>query len=77
MRPGSSCPPEPGAADDGESRTVHLKKLSQGRQVCVTRSTGHIGLVTVRGFSSEDSPSTYMTLDLPVRHNAVGSGSGN
>lgn len=34
-----------------------------------------MGLVTVEGLSGEDSPSTYMTLDLTVWRNAAGSGS--
>ncbi|WP_406385823.1 protein kinase domain-containing protein [Streptomyces sp. NBC_01618] len=38
---------------------------------------GYIGIVTVRGFPSEDSPSTYMPLDLTVWRNAVSSGSGS
>ncbi|MFD7325250.1 serine/threonine-protein kinase [Streptomyces sp. NPDC059875] len=58
-------------ADTRYTQNVYLEKLSKGRQVCVTTGTGHIGLVTVRGFSAEDSPSDYMTLDLTVWRNAV------
>ncbi|MGW3626386.1 serine/threonine-protein kinase [Streptomyces sp. NPDC000880] len=64
-------------ADTRFTRTVYLNKLSKGRQVCVTTGTGHMGLVTVQGFSAEDSPSTYMTLDLTVWRNAVVSDSGS
>ncbi|TXS33322.1 hypothetical protein EAO71_02975 [Streptomyces sp. ms191] len=53
------------------TRNVYVNKLSKGRQVCVTTGSGHVGLVTVQGFSSEDSPSTYMTLDLTVWRNAA------
>ncbi|MFI5746586.1 serine/threonine-protein kinase [Streptomyces sp. NPDC051644] len=64
-------------ADTRFTETIYVNKLSKGRQVCVITGTGHMGLVTVQGFSSEDSPSTYMTLDLTVWRNAVSSGSGN
>nr|WP_107047209.1 serine/threonine-protein kinase [Streptomyces sp. NRRL F-2664] len=55
---------------------VYVNKLGTGRQVCVTTGTGHLGLVTVRGISPEDSPSTYLTLDVTVwRNGAAGSAS--
>lgn len=60
-------------ADTRYTENVDVKMLSPGRQVCVTTGTGHMGLVTVRGFSAEDSPSKYMTLDLTVWRNAVAS----
>ncbi|MEV8210919.1 serine/threonine protein kinase, partial [Streptomyces sp. NPDC079189] len=58
------------------TKNIYVNKLSKGRQICVTTGTGHMGLVTVQGFSAEDSPSTYMTLDVTVWRNAVASGSG-
>ncbi|MET9375183.1 serine/threonine-protein kinase [Streptomyces sp. NPDC002992] len=69
-------PGQPGSlaacrADTRFTQNVYVNKLSKGRQVCVTTGTGHIGLVTVQGFSAEDSPSTYMTLDLTVWRNAA------
>ncbi|MFB7369757.1 serine/threonine-protein kinase [Streptomyces sp. NPDC056222] len=60
-------------ADTRFTENVDVKLLSPGRQVCVTTGTGHMGLVTVRGFSAEESPSKYMTLDLTVWRNAVAS----
>lgn len=63
-------------ADTRFTETVYVNKLSKGRQVCVTTGTGHLGVVTVQGFSAEDSPSTYMTLDLTVWRNAAATGSG-
>lgn len=59
------------------TETVELSALSKGRQICVTTGTGHMGLVTVQGLPSEDSPSEYMTLDLTVWRNAAGSASGS
>ncbi|WP_395358835.1 serine/threonine-protein kinase [Streptomyces sp. YH02] len=53
------------------TKEVYVNKLSQGRQLCVTTGTGHMGLVTVKGVSPEDSPSTYMTLDVTVWRNAA------
>ncbi|MDF6044073.1 serine/threonine protein kinase [Streptomyces sp. JH14] len=55
---------------------IYVNTLSKGRQICVITGTGHMGLVTVQGFSDQDSPSTYMTLDLTVWRNAVTSRSG-
>ncbi|CAM5291596.1 serine/threonine-protein kinase [Streptomyces atroolivaceus] len=59
-------------ADTRFAENIATEKLSKGRQVCVFTGTGHIGLVTVQGFSAEDSPSKYMTLDLTVWRNAAG-----
>ncbi|MFJ5073372.1 serine/threonine-protein kinase [Streptomyces sp. NPDC088553] len=53
------------------TKEVYVNKLSQGRQLCVTTGTGHMGLVTVKGISPEGSPSTYMTLDVTVWRNAA------
>ncbi|AXE78124.1 serine/threonine-protein kinase [Streptomyces atratus] len=64
-------------ADTRFTESIYVSKLSKGRQICVVTGTGHMGLVTIQGFSPEDSPSTYMTLDLTVWRNAVNSGSGN
>ncbi len=56
------------------AKNIYLTKLSKGRQICVTTGTGHLALVTVQGFSPENSPSKYMTLDVTVWRNAVRSG---
>ncbi|MEF9881146.1 serine/threonine-protein kinase [Streptomyces sp. P9-A4] len=53
------------------TQNVYVNKLSQGRQLCVTTGTGHMGLVTVKGISPEESPSTYLTLDVTVWRNAA------
>lgn len=53
------------------TQEVYVNKLATGRQVCVTTGSGHLGLVTVRGISPEDSPSTYLTLDVTVWRNAA------
>ncbi|WP_326769724.1 protein kinase [Streptomyces sp. NBC_01591] len=58
------------------TETIELNTISQGRQICVTTGTGHMGLVTIQGLSAEESPSEYLTLDLTVWRNAAGSGSG-
>ncbi|MGW0550053.1 serine/threonine-protein kinase [Streptomyces altiplanensis] len=58
-------------ADTRYTETIYVDKLSKGRQVCVTTGTGHMGLVTVQGFSAEESPSDYMSLDLTVWRNAA------
>ncbi|RSS84600.1 serine/threonine protein kinase [Streptomyces sp. WAC05292] len=53
------------------TQNVKINQLGSGRQVCVTTGTGHLGLVTVRGISPEDSPSKYLTLDVTVWRNAA------
>ncbi|MET9728213.1 serine/threonine protein kinase, partial [Streptomyces zaomyceticus] len=53
------------------TQEVYVNKLTTGRQVCVTTGSGHLGLVTVKGISPEDSPSTYLTIDLTVWRNAA------
>ncbi|WP_327411987.1 serine/threonine-protein kinase [Streptomyces sp. NBC_01233] len=59
------------------AKNIYLNKISKGRQICVTTGTGHMGLVTVQGFSPEGSPSKYLTLDVTVWRNAIGSRSGS
>ncbi|MFG2998693.1 serine/threonine-protein kinase [Streptomyces sp. NPDC048340] len=58
------------------TQNVYVNKLSKGRQVCVITGTGHLGLLTVQGFSPEDSPSKYITLDVTVWRNAIRPASG-
>jgi hypothetical protein len=75
LDPGQEGTLEACRAETRFTENIAVNKLSQGRQVCVTTGTGHLGLVTVKAFSSEDSPSTYMTLDLTVWRNAAPSSS--
>ncbi|MFF3395919.1 serine/threonine-protein kinase [Streptomyces sp. NPDC002669] len=77
LDPGQEGSLETCRAETRFTETVYLEKISTGRQLCVTTGTGHLGLVTVKGLSGEDSPSTYMTLDLKVWRNAAVSGSGS
>ncbi|MFI8823695.1 serine/threonine-protein kinase [Streptomyces sp. NPDC053431] len=77
LDPGQEGSLETCLAETRFTREVYVNKLSKGRQVCVTTGTGHMGLVTVKGFSPEGSPSTYMTLDVTVWRNAVPSDSGS
>ncbi|MFI8519921.1 protein kinase [Streptomyces sp. NPDC085481] len=71
LDPGQEGSLEVCRADTRFTQDVYVNKLSPGRQVCVTTGTGHLGLVTVKGFSPEGSPSTYMTLDLTVWRNGA------
>ncbi|MFJ1639339.1 serine/threonine-protein kinase [Streptomyces sp. NPDC088256] len=76
LDPGQEGSLEACRADTRFTETIYLNTVSKGRQICVTTGTGHMGLVTIQGLSGEESPSTYMTLDLTVWRNAAGSGSG-
>ncbi|MGW8763421.1 serine/threonine-protein kinase [Streptomyces sp. NPDC055815] len=71
LDPGQTGSLEACRAETRFTQNIYVNKLSPGRQVCVTTGTGHLGLVTVKAFSPEDSPSTYMTLDLTVWRNAA------
>ncbi|WP_406450520.1 protein kinase [Streptomyces sp. NBC_00876] len=69
-------PGQEGSLDICRSETrftseIYVDKLSKGRQVCVTTGTGHLVLLTYQGHSPEDSPSTYMTIDVTVWRNAT------
>ncbi|MFE7601694.1 serine/threonine-protein kinase [Streptomyces sp. NPDC057494] len=75
LDPGQEGSLEACRAETRFTTNIYVNKLSPGRQVCVTTGTGHLGLVTVKAFSPEDSPSTYMTLDLTVWRNAAPSAS--
>ncbi|MFI1655801.1 serine/threonine-protein kinase [Streptomyces sp. NPDC020472] len=75
LDPGQEGSLEACRAETRFTQNIYVNKLSPGRQVCVTTGTGHLGLLTVKAFSPEDSPSTYMTLDLTVWRNAAPSAS--
>ncbi|MEV7401038.1 protein kinase [Streptomyces sp. NPDC091267] len=59
-------------ADTRFTQNIYVDKLSKGRQICITTGTGHMALLTYQGHSPEDSPSTYMTVDVTVWRNAAG-----
>lgn len=71
LDPGQQGSLEACRAETRFTETIYVDKLSKGRQVCVTTGTGHMGLVTIQGFSPEESPSDYMSLDLTVWRHAV------
>ncbi|MFJ6513959.1 serine/threonine-protein kinase [Streptomyces sp. NPDC091406] len=52
------------------TETIALEQLTTGSQICVLSKAGHIAVVTYRGKSGPDDPSTYITLDLTVWRNA-------
>ncbi len=57
--------------DTRYTKKIYLDKISKGRQVCINTGNGHMGLITIQGFSPEDSTSKYLTLDLTVWRNAA------
>ncbi|MFD3442809.1 serine/threonine-protein kinase [Streptomyces sp. NPDC058685] len=77
LDPGQQGSLETCRKDTRFTKNVYVDKLSKGRQVCITTGTGHLGLLTVKGFSAEDSPSKYLTLDLTVWRNAASGSSGS
>ncbi|MFD7898701.1 serine/threonine-protein kinase [Streptomyces sp. NPDC059743] len=65
-----------GSLDTCRSETRYTNEISgesavKGSQICVVTASGHIGLVTVKGYSPDNSDSTYATVDLTVWRNAV------
>ncbi|MET9671167.1 serine/threonine-protein kinase [Streptomyces sp. NPDC006475] len=71
LDPGQQGSLETCRKDTRFTKNVYVNRLSKGRQICITTGTGHLGLLTVQGFSAEDSPSKYLTLDLTVWRNAA------
>ncbi|WP_098898996.1 serine/threonine-protein kinase [Streptomyces sp. st77] len=49
---------------------IELEQLTSGSQICVLSKAGHIAVVTYRGKSGPDDPSTYITIDLTIWRNA-------
>ena len=67
---------EPGSlagcrADTRYATRIETDKLSKGSRICVKTGSGHYGLVTVRGFSSKDEPSQFISVDLTVWRNVT------
>ncbi|MYW99628.1 MULTISPECIES: serine/threonine-protein kinase [unclassified Streptomyces] len=52
------------------TETIALEQLTSGSQICVLSKAGHIAVVTYRGKSGPDDPSTYITIDLTIWRNA-------
>ncbi|WP_277441388.1 serine/threonine-protein kinase [Streptomyces sp. SPB162] len=50
--------------------SIKKETLTRGSKICVTTRSGHIGLVTIRGFGSEGTKSEYVTVDLTLWRNA-------
>jgi serine/threonine protein kinase len=49
---------------------ITLEQIGAGSQICVRSNAGHIGLITLRGKSGANEPSTYLTLDVTTWRNA-------
>ncbi|WP_327710969.1 protein kinase [Streptomyces sp. NBC_00464] len=52
--------------------SIYVNQLGKDRQVCITTGSGHMALLTYQGHSPDDSPSTYITVDVTVWPNAKG-----
>ncbi|MFD7443352.1 serine/threonine-protein kinase [Streptomyces sp. NPDC059909] len=50
---------------------ISREKISAGAQLCLLTSSGNVGLLTVKGFSPESDPSSYIKLDLTVWRKAL------
>ncbi|MGW7294689.1 serine/threonine-protein kinase [Streptomyces xiamenensis] len=51
--------------------TIPAESAPPGSEICVTTGTGDIALVTVREYSTPDSPSQYVTVDLTIWRGAA------
>ncbi|MFE4633946.1 protein kinase [Streptomyces sp. NPDC056773] len=49
---------------------INFDQLTNGSQVCLLSSAGHIAVATFRGKSAAKEPSRYMTVDLTIWRNA-------
>ncbi|MFI2780867.1 serine/threonine-protein kinase [Streptomyces sp. ALB3] len=52
------------------TKEIRLDQLSDGSRFCVLSDAGHIAVVTYRGRSGSNDPSTYVDLDLTIWRNA-------
>ncbi|MFC8230342.1 serine/threonine protein kinase [Streptomyces sp. NPDC057287] len=52
------------------TETIRLDQLSNGSEICVLSSAGHIAVATYRGKSGENDPGSYVTIDLQIWRNA-------
>ena len=53
------------------AESVGTAQISPGSRICVTTDSGHIALVTVKGFAPESDPSDFVTVDVTVWRNAI------
>jgi hypothetical protein len=58
-------------SDTRYTRTIDMGLLSKGSQICVLTDSGHVGLVTYQGKSSENDASRFITVDVTVWRNAM------
>ncbi|MEU1620928.1 serine/threonine-protein kinase [Streptomyces sp. NPDC005722] len=58
------------------SQEISRENAVRGSRICVVTASGHIALVTVRGYSPEDADRYYATVDLTVWQNAEAPGQG-
>ncbi|WP_189882274.1 serine/threonine-protein kinase [Streptomyces xantholiticus] len=57
--------------DTRYTTTIEMGLLSKGSQICVLTDSGHVGLVTYQGKSSENDASRFITVDVTVWRNAM------
>ncbi|MEW2631425.1 serine/threonine-protein kinase [Streptomyces sp. NPDC048389] len=58
-------------SDTRYTRTIDMGLLSKGSQICVLTDSGHVGLVTYQGKSSENDASRFITVDVTVWRNTM------
>lgn len=58
-------------SDTRYTSTIDMGLLSKGSQICVLTDSGHVGLVTYQGKSSENDASRFITVDVTVWRNAM------
>lgn len=51
--------------------SIDLNLLSKGSKICVLTDSGHVGVVTYQGKSSDTDPSQFITVDVTVWRNAM------
>lgn len=51
--------------------SIDFDRISKGSRVCVRTGSGHIALVTFKGFAPDSDPSDYITIDLTLWRNAL------
>ncbi|MGV9942715.1 serine/threonine-protein kinase [Streptomyces sp. NPDC003401] len=57
-------------AETRYTKEIELSQVSEGSQLCVHSSSGHIALVTFKGRAPENDPSDFVSVDLTIWRNA-------
>ena len=71
LRSGQSGDLDTCRSDTRYTSRIDMGLLSKGSQICILTDSGHVGLVTYQGKSTENDASRFITVDVTVWRNAM------